>query len=76
MSFQSRTGLRLISLIKIVKNVIFYKVFEFLCGSLVSNGNKDSVNFGLKIDKRNKSPLQISAPPPLRISAPTLALEN
>ena len=61
MSFQSRTGLRLISLIEMVKNVIFYKVFEFLCGSLVLNRKKDSVIFRLKIDKRNKGP-----PPPFK----------
>ena len=54
MSFQSRTGLRLISLIEMVKNVIFYKVFEFFCCCLVLNRNKDSVIFRLKIDKRNK----------------------
>ena len=65
MSFQSCTGLRLISLIEIVKKVIFYKVFEFLCCSLVLNRNKDSVIFRLKIDKRDKPP----PPPPLQISA-------
>ena len=44
------------------QKVVFYKVFEFLCCSLVLNRNKDSVILRLKIDKRNKRPLQISAP--------------
>ena len=44
------------------QKVVFYKVFEFLCCSLVLNRNKDSVILRLKIDKRNKPPLRISAP--------------
>ena len=38
------------------QKVVFYKVFEFLCCSLVLNRNKDSVILRLKIDKRNKRP--------------------
>ena len=41
------------------KKVVFHKVFEFLCCSLVLNRNKDSVILRLKIGKRNKRPLQI-----------------
>ena len=56
MSFQSRTGLLLISSIEISISAHSIKVFEFLCCSLVLNSNKDSVILGLKIDKRNKAP--------------------
>ena len=67
MSFQSRTGLLLISLnVSSSQKVVFYEVFEFLCCSLILNGNKDSVILRLKIDKRNKRPLRISAPLSLR----------
>ena len=38
------------------QKVVFYKVFELLCCSLVLNRNKDSVILRLKIDKRNKRP--------------------
>ena len=41
----------------------FYKVFEFLCCSLVLNRNKDSVILRLKIDKRNKRPPLNERPP-------------
>ena len=45
------------------QKVVFYKVFEFLCCSLVLNRNKDSVILRLKIDKRNKrSPSNIVKP--------------
>ena len=73
MSFQSRTGLLLISLIEISMSAHSYKVFEFLCCSLVLNRNKGSVILRLKIDKRNKRSLQISSPFEL---APPLALES
>ena len=38
------------------QKVVFYKVFEFLCCSLVLNRSKDGVILTLKIDKRNKRP--------------------
>ena len=51
-SFQSRTGLLLISLnVSSSQKVVFYKVFEFLCCSLVLNSNKDSAILRQKIDK-------------------------
>ena len=56
MSFQSRMGLFLIFLTEIEQKVVLYKVFEFLCCSLVLNRNKDSVILRLKIDKQNKRP--------------------
>ena len=52
MSIQSRTGLLLISLnVSSSQKEVFYKVFEFLCCSLVLNRNKDGVILRLKIDK-------------------------
>ena len=35
------------------QKVVFYKVFEFLCCSLVLNRKTDNVILRLKIDKRN-----------------------
>ena len=63
MSFQSRTGLLLISLIEISMSAHSYKVFEFLCCSLVLNRNKDSVILRLKFDKQNKRPPTNKGPP-------------
>ena len=70
MSFQSRTGLLVISLnVSSSQKVVFYKVFEFLCCSFVLNRNKDSVILRRKIDKWYKRP------PPLEL-VPTSPLKK
>ena len=66
MPFQSRMGLLLISLNVSSSQKVFYKVFEYLCCSLVLNRNKDSVILRLKIDKWNKGPLWFGSPSRLR----------
>ena len=44
------------------QKVVFHKVFEFLCCSLVLNRNKNSVILRLKIDKSNKRPTSDKRP--------------
>ena len=58
MSFQNRTCLFLISLIEMFMSAHSYKVFEFLCCSLVLNKNRDGVILRLKLINEISAPVK------------------